>query len=110
MNKYVIVTPARDEAAHIQHTIDALSAQTVRPAQWIIVDDGSRDGTGEIVDRAASLHDWITVVHRANQNAESLTLERLELLDVEQEPAVAFEEHDLAVLALPARRRDPERI
>lgn len=67
MNKYVIVTPARDEAAHIQHTIDALSAQTVRPAQWIIVDDGSRDGTGEIVDRAASLHDWITVVHRANR-------------------------------------------
>ena len=35
---------------------------------------------------------------------------RLELLDVEQQPAVAFEQHDLAVAALPARSRDAERI
>src|SRR5260221_354545 len=50
------------------------------------------------------------VVHRADQNAISMTLERLELLDVEQEPAVAFEQHDLALAALPARGRNPERI
>jgi hypothetical protein len=43
------------------------------------------------------------VVHRADQDAKSLTLERLEFLDMEQEPAVAFEQHDLAVAALPAR-------
>jgi hypothetical protein len=39
-----------------------------------------------------------------------VTLDRLELLDVEQEPAVAFEQHDLAVSALPVRRRNPKRI
>jgi len=39
-----------------------------------------------------------------------LALERLEFLDMEQEPAVAFEQHDLALAALPARRRNPERI
>ena len=39
-----------------------------------------------------------------------MTLERLEFLDVEQQPAVAFEQHDLAFAALPARRRNPERI
>src|SRR4051794_6719944 len=50
------------------------------------------------------------VVHRADQDAISLTLERLELLDVEQEPAIAFEQHDLAFVALPARSRNPERI
>src|SRR5579864_4107043 len=50
------------------------------------------------------------VVHRADQDAKALTLERLELLDMEQESAVAFEQHDLAVAALPARRRDPNRI
>ena len=43
------------------------------------------------------------VVHQAHQDAISLTFERLELLDMEQEPAVAFEQHDLAVAALPAR-------
>src|SRR5204863_1546328 len=50
------------------------------------------------------------VVHRADQDAKSLTLDRLELLDVEQEPAVAFEQHDLALAALPARSRNPKRI
>src|SRR4051812_15429409 len=37
------------------------------------------------------------VVHRADQDTKSLALERLEFLDVEQEPAVAFEQHDLAL-------------
>src|SRR5712672_2100920 len=50
------------------------------------------------------------IVHRADQDAKSLTLERLELLDVEQEPAVPFEQHDLALVALPARSRNPKRI
>src|ERR1700761_7105413 len=50
------------------------------------------------------------VVHGADQDAKALTLQRFELLDVEQEPAVAFEQRDLAVAALPARRRDAERI
>src|SRR5947208_13679177 len=50
------------------------------------------------------------VVHRADQDAKSLTLERLELLNMEQEPAVAFEQYDLALAALPARSRNPKRI
>src|SRR5262249_43849596 len=50
------------------------------------------------------------VVHRADQDAKSLTLDRLELLDIEQEPAVALERPDLALPALPARSRNPERI
>src|SRR5215472_12181868 len=50
------------------------------------------------------------VVHRADQDAKALTLDRLEFLDVEQEPAVALEQHDLAVAPLPARSRNPKRI
>src|SRR5262249_56994705 len=49
-----------------------------------------------------------TVVHRADQDAISVTLERLELLNIEEKPTVAFEQHDLALAALPARSRDPE--
>src|SRR5215470_9580314 len=48
------------------------------------------------------------VVHRADQDAIPLTLERLELLNMKQQPAVAFEQHDLAVAALPARGGNPE--
>jgi poly-beta-1,6-N-acetyl-D-glucosamine synthase len=67
MTKYVIITPARDEEAHIQKTILAVSQQTIRPAQWIIVDDGSGDNTGKIVDCAAKKYPWITVLHRSNR-------------------------------------------
>ena len=48
--KYVIVTPVRDEEKHIEATIDAVAGQTIRPAEWVIVNDGSSDRTGDIVD------------------------------------------------------------
>ena len=38
-------------------------AQTVRPERWIIIDDGSADSTGEIIDRAAENHPWIVPHH-----------------------------------------------
>jgi glycosyltransferase involved in cell wall biosynthesis len=65
--KYVIITPARDEEAHVESTILSVATQTVLPAQWIIVNDGSRDKTGEIIDRFARLYSWITPVHRSNR-------------------------------------------
>lgn len=61
---YIVVTPVRDEAAHIERTIESMISQTVRPHRWIIVDDGSTDGTGAIVDRHAAQHGWIEVIHR----------------------------------------------
>src|SRR6185436_5016211 len=50
------------------------------------------------------------VVHCADQDAKALTLKRLEFLDMEQEPAITFEQQDLALAALPARRGNPKRI
>lgn len=64
---YVIITPVRDEAAHVERTIQSIVEQTIRPAKWIIVDDGSTDGTSAILDSHASLHDWISVIHRVNR-------------------------------------------
>jgi biofilm PGA synthesis N-glycosyltransferase PgaC len=59
---YVLVTPARNEARLIELTIRAVTAQTVRPLRWIIVSDGSTDGTDEIVSLYAAVHDWIELV------------------------------------------------
>jgi len=67
MNKYIIITPARDEEEHIEKTILAVVEQTVRPAQWIIVNDGSRDNTGAIIDSYARIHPWIIALHRSNR-------------------------------------------
>jgi biofilm PGA synthesis N-glycosyltransferase PgaC len=67
MPKYVIITPARDEEAYIHKTTLAVVQQTKRPEQWIIVDDGSRDRTGAIIDGYAAAHSWIKAVHRSNR-------------------------------------------
>lgn len=57
--RYVLVTPARNEAALIENTIRAVIAQTVRPLRWVIVSDGSTDQTDTIVNRCATEHNWI---------------------------------------------------
>lgn len=59
---YVLVTPARNEAANIERTIRSVVAQTHLPKTWVIVSDGSTDQTDEIVKRYASEHPWIELV------------------------------------------------
>jgi len=59
---YVLITPARNEARFIEGTIKSVVAQTIRPARWVIVSDGSTDGTDEIVARYAAIHPWIELV------------------------------------------------
>lgn len=65
--QYVIITPARDEEKNIAATITSIAGQTVRPTEWIIVNDGSTDKTGRIIDQYAAEYSWIRPVHRANR-------------------------------------------
>ena len=65
--RYVVISPVRDEAKYIEETMRSMARQTVVPAQWIVVDDGSTDGTQAIIDCWASKYPWITPVHRANR-------------------------------------------
>jgi poly-beta-1,6-N-acetyl-D-glucosamine synthase len=67
MTSYVIITPARDEELHIEKTIRSVTQQTLLPAQWVIVNDGSKDGTGAIINRAAEAYPWITTLHRSDR-------------------------------------------
>lgn len=59
---YVLITPARNEALFIELTIKSVISQTVRPLKWVIVSDGSTDGTDAIVKRYAIEHPWIELV------------------------------------------------
>jgi poly-beta-1,6-N-acetyl-D-glucosamine synthase len=59
---YVLVTPARNEAQFIELTIRSVVAQTVRPAKWVIVSDGSTDGTDAIVGKYAAENPWIELI------------------------------------------------
>ncbi len=65
--RYVVITPVRDEEEHLERTIQAVVNQTIRPAEWVIVDDGSTDKTPEILDSYASQYPWIRGLHRTNR-------------------------------------------
>lgn len=59
---YVLITPARNEAAFIELTLQSVIEQTVLPLKWVIVSDGSTDGTDEIVKKFAAEYEWIDLV------------------------------------------------
>jgi poly-beta-1,6-N-acetyl-D-glucosamine synthase len=66
---YVLITPARNEARFIERTITSVIAQTTRPRVWVVVSDGSTDGTDDLVRRYAAQHPWIELV-RMPERAE----------------------------------------
>src|SRR5580692_8100671 len=59
---YVLITPARDESKFIEETIKSVVAQTVLPLKWVIVSDGSTDGTDDIVKKYLAEHPWIELL------------------------------------------------
>lgn len=67
VRKYVIISPVRDEESNLARTIESVMAQSVRPCEWVIVNDGSTDRTGAIADSYARQHSWIRVCHRNNR-------------------------------------------
>lgn len=71
--RYVLVTPARNEQDFIENTIKSIVEQSHRPLRWIIVSDGSSDGTDDIVKSYSAKHDWIELLrmpeHRDRQFA-----------------------------------------
>jgi glycosyltransferase involved in cell wall biosynthesis len=60
---YVVVTPARNEEAFIEKTIETVIGQTVLPQKWVIVNDGSTDATGSIVEKYAKKYEWLELVN-----------------------------------------------
>ncbi len=67
MTRYVVITPVRDEEAYLRFTVESMAAQTVRPIEWVIVNDGSTDRTGEMLDEYCLKYPWIRAVHRKNR-------------------------------------------
>lgn len=69
---YVLTTPVRDERAVLPGLLAALEAQQSQPARWVVVDDGSRDGSGEWLGEQARSRPWITVTSGPEAGSEYL--------------------------------------
>ena len=65
--KYLLISPCRNEAEYMRQTLDTVAAQSVVPALWVIVDDGSTDDTPAILAEYAAKHDWIRIVTRKDR-------------------------------------------
>ncbi|HSN16180.1 MAG TPA: glycosyltransferase [Anaeromyxobacteraceae bacterium] len=70
--RYLLVSPCRDEATFIRRTLDSVAAQSVLPALWVVVDDGSTDDTPAILDDYARRLPWLRVLHRTDRGRRSV--------------------------------------
>jgi glycosyltransferase involved in cell wall biosynthesis len=69
---YCLITPCRDEAKYARRTLESIGKQTVLPALWVIVDDGSHDETPKILEEYAAKYPFIRIVHRADRGDRKL--------------------------------------
>lgn len=51
----------------MRQTLDSVVAQSVLPAHWVIVDDGSTDETPRILEEYSARYPWISVVTRVDR-------------------------------------------
>ncbi len=70
--RYLLITPCRNEEEYIQITIDSIGAQTIPPACWVIVDDGSTDRTPEILKAASEKYPFIKVISRQDRGKRAV--------------------------------------
>ncbi|MFN3168338.1 MAG: glycosyltransferase family 2 protein [Phycisphaeraceae bacterium] len=70
--RYCLITPCRDEARYARRTLDSVTSQTVPPALWVIVDDGSSDDTPKILAEYAERFDYIKVVRREDRGGRKV--------------------------------------
>src|SRR6185312_15411267 len=69
VNTYAIVTPVRNETENLRRLAESLSAQSLRPKTWMVVDTGSDDGTPDVITELMREHDWIaTCTSRAGES------------------------------------------
>lgn len=72
VQSYCLITPCRDEARYGRRTLDSVVHQSVLPALWVIVDDGSSDATPQLLAEYAARYPFIRVVTRPDRGDRKL--------------------------------------
>lgn len=67
MSKVSVIVPCYNAEKYIRHCLDGLIKQTHTDWEAILVNDGSTDNCGAILDEYAKLDDRFRVIHQLNQ-------------------------------------------
>ena len=70
--RYLLISPCRDEARYVRRTLDSVAAQSVPPALWVVVDDGSTDETPVILEGYASRLPYLRVVRHKDRGGRQV--------------------------------------
>lgn len=70
--RYCLISPCRDEAMYARRTLETVTSQSVPPALWVIVDDGSTDETPRILEEYVRRFDYIKVLRREDRGTRSV--------------------------------------
>jgi poly-beta-1,6-N-acetyl-D-glucosamine synthase len=70
--RYCLISPCRDEQAFARTTLESVVKQSILPALWVIVDDGSTDETPQILAEYAEKYPFIRVVTRTDRGDRKL--------------------------------------
>jgi len=62
-----VLVPVLDLAGLLPRCLDSLLAQTHRPLEIIVVDDGSTDDSADVIERYAAHHPEVRPVHQAHR-------------------------------------------
>jgi glycosyltransferase involved in cell wall biosynthesis len=70
--RYCCISPCRNEQDYMRRTLESVTGQSVPPALWVVVDDGSTDDTPKILEEYAARFDYLRVVRRADRGLRSV--------------------------------------
>ena len=75
--RVLIVSPVRNEARHIARVARAVAGQELRPARWIVIDDGSTDETLQLLRELEREIPFLTVLQAPVNDAAAGVRDRL---------------------------------
>jgi poly-beta-1,6-N-acetyl-D-glucosamine synthase len=70
--RYLLISPCRDEGQYLRRTLDSVAAQSVPPALWVVVDDGSSDETPLVLADYARQLPYLRVVRRNDRGGRQV--------------------------------------
>lgn len=73
---FTVFTPIYNRRESLHRVWDSLQAQTYKRFEWIVVDDGSTDGVGELLDRYKSLASFPMMVIRQGNRGKHIAWNR----------------------------------